>query len=106
VGKPRIDGEHNNITQGRTGNETKRFSGFLAQDVEAAARSIGYDFSGVDAPKNENDLYGLRYAEFVVPLVKAVQEQQEIIETQNEKLSDLQKQIDELKQLMQKGKTE
>ena len=28
----------------------------------------------MDAPKNENDLYGLRYAEFVVPLVKAVQE--------------------------------
>ena len=28
----------------------------------------------MDAPKNENDFYGLRYAEFVVPLVKAVQE--------------------------------
>jgi len=28
----------------------------------------------VDAPKNDNDFYGLRYAEFVVPLVKAVQE--------------------------------
>jgi len=49
-------------------------SGFIAQDVEAAAQSIGYEFSGIDAPKNENDLYGIRYAEFVVPLVKAVQE--------------------------------
>jgi cell division septum initiation protein DivIVA len=28
----------------------------------------------VDAPKNNKDLYALRYAEFVVPLVKAVQE--------------------------------
>ncbi len=35
---------------------------------------MNYDFSGVDAPKNQNDLYGLRYDEFVVPLVKAVQE--------------------------------
>lgn len=50
------------------------YSGFIAQDVEKAAKDIGYDFSGVDAPKNDQDLYGLRYAEFVVPLVKAVQE--------------------------------
>jgi hypothetical protein len=35
---------------------------------------LGFDFSGVEKPKNEKDLYGLRYAEFVVPLVKAVQE--------------------------------
>jgi hypothetical protein len=50
------------------------YSGFIAQDVELAAKKIGYDFSGVDAPKNEKDIYGLRYAEFTVPLVKAVQE--------------------------------
>jgi hypothetical protein len=46
----------------------------LAQDVEKAAKDLNYDFSGVDAPKNDKDLYALRYAEFVVPLVKAVQE--------------------------------
>lgn len=50
------------------------YSGFIAQDVQAAANKIGYDFSGVDKPENDNSLYGLRYAEFVVPLVKAVQE--------------------------------
>src|SRR5262249_40206642 len=32
------------------------------------------DFSGVDKPKNDKDLYGLRYSDFVMPLVKAVQE--------------------------------
>lgn len=69
-------------------------TGFIAQEVEKVAKEIGYDFSGVDAPKNDKDLYGLRYAEFVVPLVKAVQEQQQIIENQ-------QKQIDELKSMMQ-----
>jgi predicted RNase H-like nuclease (RuvC/YqgF family) len=58
------------------------YSGFIAQDVEKTAKEIGYDFSGVDAPKNENDLYGLRYAEFVVPLVKAVQE----LDQENEEL--------------------
>ena len=47
-------------------------TGFIAQDVEDIAKSIGYDFSGVDV--DETGVYGLRYAEFVVPLVKAVQE--------------------------------
>jgi hypothetical protein len=49
-------------------------TGFVAQEVEEAAKKIGYDFSGVDKPANENTPYGLRYSEFVVPLVKAVQE--------------------------------
>jgi hypothetical protein len=49
-------------------------TGFLAQEVETASKSIGYDFSGVDKPQNEGGVYGLRYAEFTVPLVKAVQE--------------------------------
>jgi trimeric autotransporter adhesin len=47
------------------------FSGFLAQDVDKAAQAVGYDFSGVD---RSGTLLGLRYAEFTVPLVKAVQE--------------------------------
>ena len=49
-------------------------TGFIAQEVEKAALGLGFDFSGVEAPKNEKSFYGLRYAEFVVPLVKAVQE--------------------------------
>ena len=49
-------------------------TGFIAQEVEATAKEIGYDFHGVYAPKNEKDNYGLRYGEFTVPLVKAVQE--------------------------------
>ncbi len=56
------------------------YSGFIAQEVEETARALGYDFSGVDAPKNDKDFYGLRYGTFVVPLVKAVQEQQVQIE--------------------------
>jgi hypothetical protein len=59
------------------------YSGFIAQEVEKTAKEMGYDFSGVDAPKNENDLYGLRYAEFVVPLVKSVQE----LSVKNDELS-------------------
>ena len=51
-----------------------RQTGFVAQEVEAIVKKTGYVFSGVDAPENENDPYGIRYAAFVVPLVKAVQE--------------------------------
>jgi hypothetical protein len=69
------------------------YSGFVAQDVEKAARGVNYNFSGVDAAKNDHDLYGLRYADFIVPLVKAVQE----LSKQND---SLQKQIDELKALI------
>ena len=56
-------------------------SGFIAQEVEAAAQNIGFQFSGVDIPQSEHGCYGLRYGEFVVPLVKAVQEQQVFIAT-------------------------
>src|SRR6266536_278561 len=51
-----------------------KYTGFVAQEVEQVAKKLNYEFSGVDAPKNDKDFYGLRYAEFVVPLVKAVQE--------------------------------
>jgi trimeric autotransporter adhesin len=71
------------------------YTGFVAQEVEQAAKSLNYNFSGVDAPKNDKDLYGLRYSDFVVPIVKAVQEQQSLIE-------DLQKQINEIKALIKK----
>ena len=55
-------------------------SGFMAQEVEQAAKELGYEFNGVDAPKSNGDYYGLRYAMFVVPLVKAVQELDEKLE--------------------------
>ena len=87
-----------------------QFTGFLAQEVEAAAKKIGYNFSGIDAPANQKDLYGLRYAEFVVPLVKAVQELSKAndekdarIESAETKLNDLQKQVDELKAMIIAG---
>jgi len=67
------------------------YTGFVAQEVEQAAKEIGFDFSGVDAPKNANDFYGLRYAEFVVPLVKAVQEQQKIIEELTRRIEQLER---------------
>ena len=72
-------------------------TGFIAQEVEAAAKKVGFDFDGVSTPENETDLYGIRYAEFVVPLVKAMQEQQEIIEGQQEMIDGQQAIIEQQK---------
>ncbi len=62
------------LEEGRRLKEEQLQCGFIAQEVEAAATNIGFDFYGVDKPQSDKYLYGLRYAQFVVPLVKAVQE--------------------------------
>lgn len=64
-------------------------SGFLAQEVEVAAKESGYDFSGIHLPNGDVKLYSVTYAEFVVPLVKAIQEQQNIIEASDLKIKKL-----------------
>jgi trimeric autotransporter adhesin len=51
-----------------------RQSGFIAQEVEVAAAAVGYDFNGLHKPETKDDNYSLAYSQFVVPLVKAVQE--------------------------------
>jgi hypothetical protein len=77
-----------------------RYTGFIAQEVAQAARESGYSFSGVDQPKSETDLYGLRYAEFVAPLVKAVQEQQVLIQAQGDMIRQLQEELKAIKEKM------
>jgi hypothetical protein len=84
--------------------EKIRRTGFIAQEVEAAAMKTGYDFSGVIKPKKDGDHYSLSYDAFVVPLVKAVQEQQQVIDEQNKKIADMQQQLDEIKKLLKEKK--
>jgi trimeric autotransporter adhesin len=69
------------------------YTGFIAQDVEKAAKEIDYNFSGVDAAKSVKDLYGLRYEAFVVSLVKVAQE----LSKQNDELL---KRIEKLENLL------
>jgi trimeric autotransporter adhesin len=80
-----------------------RQSGFIAQEVEQAAKEVGYDFDGVRAPVDAHDNYAVAYSQFVVPLVKAVQEQQAMIEAQADRdraqqaqIADLQAQVRQL----------
>lgn len=71
----------------------KRSTGFIAQEVQRVADSLGYDFDGlyIPQPGNEHDTYGLSYQQFVVPLIKAVQEQQLIIEELKRRINILEK---------------
>jgi hypothetical protein len=77
-------------------------TGFLAQEVDEAAKETDFNFDGIYVPKNENDYYAVSYSSFVVPLVKGMQEQQSMIDALKKQNTDLQKQIDELKSMIKK----
>lgn len=116
------------LAQDFTHSTAIRQTGFIAQEVEQAAKETGYDFSsGLHTPKTENGYYTVAYSQFVVPLVKAVQElnqKVEALEKENAALKsekeskvigykatyskttpvtvdDLQNQINELKKLIE-----
>jgi len=72
------------------GQEEIKYTGLIAQDVEKILHEYNAGFNAVTKPENETDRYAIRYAEFVMPLINAVKEQQ--------------KQIDELKALVNKMK--
>ncbi len=58
----------------------ERQTGFIAQEVEAAAAAIRYDFDGVHHPVDAQDRYTLGYELFTLPLIQAVKEQEAMIE--------------------------
>jgi trimeric autotransporter adhesin len=84
------------------------YTGFIAQEVEQAARKLNYEFSGLDIPKDGKGVYGIRYAEFVVPLVKAVQELNIQVQSLKIKLADddLKEMVLEQQKLLQQQQTE
>jgi trimeric autotransporter adhesin len=73
-------------------------TGFIAQEVEQAAKELNFDFNGIQRPGNEKGHYGLRYATFVVPLVKAIQEQQKLIEDLKDNEAMLLQEINHIKE--------
>ncbi len=79
-----------------SGMENVRFIGLLAQDVEKAAKESGFDFPGIDVPRNSKEVYSLRYTDFIMPVIKATQEQQAIIEEQQRKIDQQQLLIEDL----------
>jgi hypothetical protein len=96
----RLTGKVDTATwRGKYDIEKMKMTGFIAQEVEHAAQECGYDFSGVQKGNDNVGMYSISYAQFVVPLVKAVQEQQEIIERQKQQISVMQNKIRDLENM-------
>ena len=68
--------------------------------MERAADASGYVFDGVNKPDAADEYYTLSYESFVVPLVKAMQEQQQIINKQQAEIDELKAMV---KELLKKG---
>jgi hypothetical protein len=75
---------YNYKAEGQQGIE---YSGLIAQDVEKILTDLNASFSGIVKPTHEKDYYSIRYGDFVIPLINAVQEQQvQIQQLQQENL--------------------
>ncbi len=81
---------HNKATEdAMSAKEKMLYTGFVAQEVEVTARKFNYDFSGIHHPANDKDLYALSYSDFVVPLVKAVQELSKLNDSKQQQIDSL-----------------
>lgn len=76
--------------------EKIRFHGLIAQEVEKVIEENGFEFSGLEKPTGNDPLYHIRYGDLVIPLVRAVQEQQTLIERQQQEIKKLQQQMGEI----------
>lgn len=95
------DAYENSLSSAVAAKEKITYTGFIAQEVETAANEVGYDFSGVNVPQNKDKQnYTLSYSDFVPPIVKAVQEQQRMIDNQNKIIEEQNNKIDELEKLL------
>ncbi|MFN8243345.1 MAG: tail fiber domain-containing protein [Ferruginibacter sp.] len=88
------------LSQDYSASSSIRQSGFIAQEVELAAQASGYNFNGLHKPENENDHYSIAYSQFVVPLVKGMQEQQVMILELKKENQELMKKVKAMELLM------
>jgi hypothetical protein len=65
--------------------------GFIAQEVQSLMSEKGFDFGGVNDQNKQGgkDVLYLGYTEFIAPMVKAIQDQQSIIEQLKKDLAEL-----------------
>lgn len=84
------------------GQEGRMYSGLIAQDVEEILREMGASFSGIVTPETESGFYSIRYAEFTIPLIKAVQEQQIQIDTLKAQNESMKKELQQYEELLKR----
>ena len=81
----------------RNNDESKKLEyGFIAQEIEEALNNSGASNNGIIS-KDDKGMYGVRYNDLMSPMVKAIQEQQQMIEILKQENKLMQEQIEELK---------
>ena len=92
----------NPVSYVRNNDESKKIEyGFIAQELEETLLKIGITTAGI-LSKNNEGMYQVRYNDFIAPLVKAIQEQQILIEEQQTINENQQKQIEDLKVVVER----
>lgn len=80
----------------RKNDESKKPEyGFIAQELQETLKNNGVTSSGIVSEADDSTL-SVRYNDLFAPLVKAVQEQQKLIEDQQAMILKLQQKVDEL----------
>ncbi len=88
----------NPVSYVRINDESKKTEyGFIAQEVEKTLANAGTANTGILTIDDEG-IYSMRYNDLMAPMVKAIQEQQEIIERQQLKNDQLQDEVNLLKE--------
>ncbi len=73
--------------------DKKVYTGLISQEVLLAASKIGYQFSGISKPENDNELIELQYEAFIMPLINAIKEISSKNTNLTEKIEKVQRQI-------------
>ncbi|WP_336513925.1 T9SS type A sorting domain-containing protein [Pollutibacter soli] len=81
-------------------NDTLISTGFIPAELSQLIKETSPVIKVIDDPGDGSDEYGIRYAEFVVPLVKSVQEMSGILNSKKNELSDVRKELDELRHML------
>jgi hypothetical protein len=86
----------NPVSYFRKNDETKKVEyGFIAQELEETLKTLGVSNVGLIS-KDDKGMYSVRYNDLIAPMVKAIQEQQIIITSLEEKLLLLEKKFEML----------
>jgi hypothetical protein len=80
---------YNAAIVGKMEPDNERHIGFIAQEVDALIKGKNLTFDVVDRSAENGEVFGLRYSLFVVPLINAVQEQQNQIDMLLQKVEKL-----------------
>ena len=82
----------------RLNDESKKTEyGFIAQELDEALTKAGATNNGIISKDNAG-MYGVRYNDLISPMVKAIQEQQQMIEVLQQQNKRMQQQNERMQQ--------